>query len=177
MMNIGENILAFLKEQKILKESKLGEMKITDEQNKNGEKLLYVGAYVTEKEVGNTYSNSAIYYGFNQNGEYVGCVRVTVLNTNPPSLIEMEYFANETFENQGNITLLAKEVINEIFKENKFDGLKVRSNFKESSIDTIMVDINEDNLSSLAVARKLGFNDDGYLYKNDYLEKISEKHN
>lgn len=168
-MNAEEKISKFLKEQKIVGKSKLSNIKISKDKNKNDQNLFYIRASILEKQVGINYSNSAIYYAFNQNGEYVGCVKVNVSNMNPPSQIEIEYWANEQFKNQGNMTILAKEVIKEIFVETTFDGLKVRDGFPTTNINSIVVSINNDNYPSLAVARKLGFDEQGCLEKSKYL--------
>ena len=168
-MNIEEKIYLFLKEEIEGNESKLGNVQITEDRNKNNEKLIFIRNETIEKELGNTYINSATYYAFNLKGDFVGGVNVQVSNIIPPSQIEMEYWVNEQFENQGNITLIASEVIKEIFEKNVFNGLKVRKGFPTSNIESIAVSINNDNYPSLAVARKLGFDDRGYLEKSDYL--------
>ena len=143
-------------------------LKKTSEKNKNEENLLFIKASQLEKQYGTNYSNLVIYYGFNQNGDYVGQVKLSILNINPPSQIEMEYYSNEKFKNQGNITILAKEVLKEIFEEKLYDDLKVRDNFPLSNIDTVIGQINKDNYASLAVAKKIGFDENGYLSIEDY---------
>ncbi|MBE6149262.1 MAG: GNAT family N-acetyltransferase [Firmicutes bacterium] len=170
-MNVEEKISSFLKQQKIVNKSKLGNIKMSLEKNKNDENLLFVSASILEEPIGNSsaYVNAAIYYGFNINGDYIGCVKTNVLNIKPPSQIEIEYWANEQYENQGNMTVLTKEVIKEIFEDKCFDGLKVRNGFPVSNIESIMVAINDDNYASLALAKKLGFNEQGYLQKSEYL--------
>ena len=169
-MNTEEKIYLFLKEEREDNKSKLGNVQITEGTNKNNERLLFVRSETIEKELGNTYMNSATYYSFNLKGDFVGGVNVQVSNINPPSQIEMEYWVNEEFENQGNVTLIATEVIKEIFEKNVFDGLKVRNGLPTSNIETIAVSINSNNYQSLAVAKKLGFDEFGYLEKKDYLE-------
>ena len=168
-MNIEEKILSFLKSQKIVGKYKLSNIKLSKYKNKNDEQLFCISAANLEQPIGNCYGNTIIYYGFNQNGDYVGYVRAFILNVNPPSKIEIEYCANKQYENQGNITTLASEVIKDIFDEMIFDGLKVRNSFPVSCINSIVVSINSDNYASLAVARKLGFNEQGQLEKNKYL--------
>ena len=66
------------------------------------------------------------------------------------------------------MTVLAQEVIRDIFESKSFDDLKVRDGIPTSKIETIMVAINDDNLASLAVASKLGFDEMGHLHIEDY---------
>lgn len=95
-----------------------------------------------------------------------------MLNIKLPTQVEMEYCVNEQFKNNGNITVLGKEVLKGIFEEKVFDGLKIKESQPVSNINSIRVSINKDNYASLAVARKLGFNEDGYLNINDYYRKF-----
>ena len=174
-MSVEEKIIEFIKLQKGIKNAKISSTKITEDKNKDGENLLYVRALTIEKQLGNNYSNNCVYYGFDTNGNYVGCVKISVLNIIPPTHVEMEYWASKEYRNRGNISTLAKTVIKEIFKDKVFDGLKVRDNVPISNIETIMVDINKDNFASLSVARKLGFDKEGFLQKNDYYNEIEKK--
>lgn len=172
-MNVEERILNFLIQEDAIGNAKLSEIKISKAKNKNDENLLFVSVVSLEQPLGRTgtYTNDAMYYGFNLNGDYIGYVMVSVRNVNPPSKIELEYCANEQFSNQGNITALAKEVIREIFEERAFDGLKVRNGAPLSNIDSIFVSISPINYASLAVARKLGL-ESGQLKKGEYLASI-----
>ena len=147
-MNFEEKILLFLKGKKVVNSSTLSEIKTTENTNKLGEQLYFVKASILEKQVATAFFNSAIYYGFNSTGDYIGCVKVSVLNVNPPSKVEMEYWANEKYKDQGNITALALDVIEDIFNKRTFDGLKVRNVFPLSNITSIMVSINKDNYAS-----------------------------
>lgn len=137
---------------------------VTETENKCGEKLFFVkGSFYSHK------CSEAAYYAFNSKGEYVGCVRAFVRNLVPPTQVEMEYWAgDESHMNQGNMTALAKTVINEIFVDRSFDNFKMRDGGPLSYIDSIFVGINEDNYPSLAVAKKLGFDKDGVLRIADY---------
>ncbi len=175
VMSIEEKIINYLKLQKFIKNANLSEINTTSCQNKEGSKLLYVRASVLEKKLGTNYSNNSIYYAFDMDGNYVGCVKVSILNTIPPSQVEMEYWANEEYKNKGNMTILAQEVIKDIFENGAFNNLKVREEIATSNIDSIMVAINKSSLASLAVAKKLGFDEAGYLYIDDYYKNIENK--
>ena len=142
-MTADEKIIDFIKLQKGIKNAKISKVKITESQNKDGENLLYVRAFTIEKQLGNNYSNNCIYYGFDMDGNYIGCVKVSVLNIIPPTHVEIEYWANKEYRNRGNITVLTKFVIKEIFEDKIFNNLKVRDNVPVSNIDIIMVDINK----------------------------------
>ncbi len=167
-MSVDEKIFEFLKSQKGAKNAAFSKTNVTTGQNKDGSNLIYVKASILEKQLGINYSNNSIYYAFDTNGNYVGCVKVSVLNVIPPNQIEMEYWANEQYKNRGNMTVLAQEVIRDIFESKSFDDLKVRDGIPTSKIETIMVAINDDNLASLAVASKLGFDKTGHLHIEDY---------
>ena len=167
-MSVDEKILEFLKSQKGTKNAAFSKTSVTTGQNKDGSNLIYVKASILEKQLGINYSNNSIYYAFDTNGNYVGCVKVSVLNVIPPNQIEMEYWANEQYKNKGNMTVLAQDVIRDIFESKSFDNLKVRDGIPTSKIETIMVAINDDNLASLAVASKLGFDEMGHLHIENY---------
>ena len=167
-MSVDEKIFEFLKSQKVTKNAAFSKTNVTTGQNKDGSNLIYVKASILEKQLGINYSNNSIYYAFDMNGNYVGCVKVSVLNVIPPNQVEMEYWANEQYKNRGNMTVLAQDVIRDIFESKSFDNLKVREGLPTSKIETIMVAINNDNLASLAVAGKLGFDEIGYLHIEDY---------
>ncbi len=167
-MSVEDNIIEFLKSRKFVKNASLTETKITKNQNKDGINLFYVRADAFEKHLGINYSNHSVYYAFDMNGNYVGRVGVNVLT---PTQVEIEYYANDEYKNKGNITTLAHDVIREIFEEKVFDNLKVRDNLPVSSIASILVAINQDNLTSLAVARKLGFDETDILHIDDYYKQ------
>lgn len=169
-MERAKKIADFLNEQAVVKNSVLSDIKSTAEKNKKSETLLYIRAMIKEESAGpKNFVNRAIYYAFNPQGECVGLVDVTVINKNPPNQVEMEYKASDGFANQGNITILAKEAIKDIFDDGLFDELRVKDVFPKSNISLITVSIEENNLPSLAVARKLGFKNGKRLTKNDYL--------
>ena len=68
-----------------------------------------------------------------------------------------------------------KDGISEIFENKTFDNLKVRDGIATSSIESIMVAINQDNYASLAVAKKLGFNENGILNMTDYCRQLESQ--
>lgn len=176
-MNVEDKIIEFLKSQKGIKSAKLSNVRVSTDKNKEDSNLFYISASILEKQLGINYSNNSTYYAFDQDGNYVGCVKVSISNIIPPKQIEMEYWANEEYKNKGNMTILAKEVIKDIFERKAFDNLKVREGMPTSSIESIMVVINIDNVASLAVAKKLGFDKSGYLYIDDYYSQIKDKAN
>ena len=174
-MSIDKKIFEFLKLQKGTKNAIFSETNVTTNQNKEGSNLIYVKASILEKQLGINYSNHSTYYAFDMNGNYVGCVKVSVSNVIPPNQIEMEYWANEQYKNKGNMTVLAQDVIRDIFESKSFDNLKVREGKPTSKIESIMVAINDDNYASLAVASKLGFDETGYLHIEDYYKNKDAK--
>ena len=176
-MSVDEKIVEFLKLQKGIKNASFSKTNLTTGQNKDGINLIYIKASVLEKQLGINYSNNSTYYAFDMNGNYVGCVKISILNVIPPNQVEMEYWANEQYKNKGNMTVLAKDVIRDIFDSKSFDNLKVREGLPTSKIESIMVSINEDNLASLAVASKLGFDETGHLHIEDYYRSKDAKTN
>ena len=168
--NIIKKIAELLGNTKFGKNFFIDKFEITQGTNKDNERLFYVkGSFYQHN------TSAAGYYAFNSKGEYVGCVKTEVLNLVPPTQVEMEYWAAEEHKNKGNMTVLAKDVINEIFEDRVFDGFKIRDGIPTSKIDSIMVAINEDNYASLAVARKLGFDKNGILRIDDYYKQIEER--
>ena len=148
----------------------IDKFEVTKGVNKDNERLFYVkGSFYQHNTC------AAVYYAFNSKGEYVGCVKAEVENLVPPTQVEMEYWAAEEHKNKGNITVLARDVIKEIFGDRLFDGFKIRDGLPTSNINSIMVAINADNYASLAVARKLGFDADGILRIDDYYKQIKEE--
>lgn len=148
----------------------IDKFEITNSENKDNEKLFYVKGSFTSH-----HASEAAYFAFNSNGEYLGCVKAAVCNLVPPNQVEMEYWADENHMNKGNMTILARDVIKEIFEDRAFDNFTMRDGIPASNIDFIMVDINEDNYPSLAVARKLGFDETGILRMSDYHNQIENQ--
>lgn len=156
-------IIEHIENTKFAKNFYIDKFGVTTDKNKDNEKLFYIrGSF------GHHNNTEACYFAYNSKGEYVGVVKATVLNIIPPTTAEMEYWAVESHMNKGNMTTLARDVIRDVFEKRILDGFKIRENVKESYINSIMVAINKDNYASLAVARKLGFNEKGYLHINDY---------
>jgi hypothetical protein len=87
----------------------------------------------------------------------------------------MEYKTESEYRNKGNITVLARDAFIDVFEEKLYDGKRGREGAPQSCIDSIFVNINSDNYASLAVAKKLGFDEKGYLYIEDYEKQISKK--
>lgn len=145
---------------------------ITKGENKDNERLLYVKGSFDQHN-----TSTASYYAFNTKGEYVGFVRAQVRNLVPPTQVEMEYWTDKEHRNKGNTTVLARDVIKEIFEDRAFDGFKIRDRdgIPTSNINSIMVAINADNYPSLAVARNLGFDVKGILCIDDYYKQIEER--
>ena len=174
-MTTEEKITNFIKERVNLRNAQLGNVQMTEGQNKNGEQLFYIRSLLLEEPFANTYKSEATYYFFTLTGEYAGSINTWVCNVNPPSQVEMEYWTNESLRNQGNVTVVAKEAIKDIFEDGIFDGLKVRRTFPMSHIESIVLSINPTNYPSLAVAKKLGFNDENKLNRSEYLESKNNK--
>lgn len=167
-MSIEEKIINYLREETTVGNKKFGKVQVAKDKNKNGQTILFIKATSFENRMMIYYSNYAIYYGFDEEGNYLGSIVINILNMQKPNTVEMEYWGVEQFQNRGNITILAREAIEDIFSNQSFDGLKVKENRELSHIDTIMVSINKDNFPSLAIAQTLGFNSQGYLTKEEY---------
>ena len=162
-------IIDSLKGAKWLKNIDITEFKMTTMENKNGERFFFIRASFLRKGI-----CQIDYFAFDSEGNYLGCVKTGLCNVIPLHQVEMEYWANQKHANKGNMTVLAKEVIKEIFEDRILDGISLRKDSELSNIDTIMVSINKDNYPSLAVARKLGFDEKGYLHLDTYQMSGSE---
>ena len=180
-MILEEKIYETINSIKSMKNAELSEIRTTEGTNKEEKHLLYVQASFIEKPVGSeNYGNNCIYFVFDEEGNYLGCVKTNIINQNPPTEIEMEYWAAKDHKNKGNMTLMAKEVLKQIFEDKIYDNLKVRKNFSTSKIDTVMLAIREDNEASMAVARKLGFTKVGschLLHIDDYFKQKEDSKN
>lgn len=160
---IEEKILSFIKKTTRQKDVNISDIIVSSNTNKLGEKLFIIRLSNFEKEIDkNVYLNNSLYYAFDKNGDYICKVLTQVLNEN---IVELEYYTEKEYENQGNITVLAEEVIKDIFINKIYDGLKNKMNGALIKIEKIFVDIDYNNKKSLRVAEKLGFNEDGYLEK------------
>jgi len=167
-MEIPSKIMDSLKR----KRGNISEIKITEETNKDGINLFYARVSKFEAKKDDKYSNMATYYAFDPKGNYVGAVIVVVEDLNT---VEMEYYADAFYKHKGNIRIVAKEVIKEIFEEKVFDLLKVDNNVPRTNIEKIKVVINENNYDSLKLALKLGFDENGYLSIDDYREAYQKR--
>ena len=145
----------------------IGDIRITEEANKDGHRLFFVMISKFERKVDSNYSNAATYYAFDNNGNYVGAVIVVVMDRNT---VELEYFSEPHFKNKGNITVVTKEVIKDIFENKVFNLLKINDYEKKTNIKNIVLSINKNNYASLAVASKLGFDEYGCLDEKDYVK-------
>jgi len=151
----------------------INEIKITSEKNKDGINLYYLKTTEFEKKerYGSKYINQAYYYAYDEEGNHVATAFVYVTS---PDTIEVDYKTEDEYMNKGNITVLMKEVIREVFDDKVFDMLKTKENGDNTSIKKITLSINPYNLASQRVAEKLGFDDFGYLRLNDYNTMKSE---
>ena len=143
---------------------------ITSGENKENERMFYVKGSLYRHN-----ASEAHYFAYNSNSEFIGQIRITVLNDIPPTTVEMEYKTASEYRNKGNITVLARDGIIDVFEEKLYDGKRVKEGAPQSCIDSIFVNINSDNCASLAVAKKLGFDEKGYLYIEDYEKQIGKK--
>ena len=168
-MEIQERINKYLKDRR----GEIDDIKITKQKNKDGINLLYARVSKFEEKKENDYVNMATYYTFNDKGHYVGAVIVVVLN---PTTVELMYFADTFQRNKGNMTIVSREVIKEVFEDKVYDSLITREGEPVTKIDTIMVEINKDNPVSQKVARKLGFDEEGYLTLKDYKEAKAKQY-
>lgn len=172
--NVIQKIVEGLSNEKFGSNFFIDRFDVTTGENKNGEKLFYVkGSFFSHN------ASEATYYAFNAKGEYVGCVKAFVCNVVPPTQVEIEYWSSEEHKNKGNMTVLARDVIKDIFEKRSFDNFHIRDGLPTSNIDSIVVAINKDNYPSLAVAKKLGFDENGLLHINDYEQSkdISSENN
>ena len=103
-------IIEAFKGTKWLKNIEITEFKMSSNENKNGEKIFFVRASFLKHGFG-----QIDYFAFDANGNYLGCVKTSICNVIPPNQVEMEYWANQEHVNQGNMTVLTREVIKEIF--------------------------------------------------------------
>lgn len=174
-MELDSKIYEYLENAENLTREELSDIQLSDKTNKNGEKLLIVKSMDLENEIINSgnYKSNIYYYAFNSNGDYVGYVRAFVCNHKSADRVELEYYTCDRFQRQGNMTVLASEVIKEIFEDGILDGLKIKNIYPLTHIENIQLAINPTNYPSLGLANKLGFTNCN-LKKEDYFRKKEE---
>lgn len=151
---------------------------ITDNTNKDGQQLFMFRILTSKEIVSGTYSNTARYMIYTQEGEYAGYIDVMVSNRKEANEAEIQYASNEKFRNKGNMTISLEEVLREVFVDKSFDGLQIKPFFPKTEMKKVFLAINEDNYASQAVAKKSGFIKNGECYeitRDEFIRKISDE--
>lgn len=150
----------------------------TSNVNKDG-KELYILRKITSKEIlKGHYTNKGRYSIYTREGLYSGFIDVTISNSNKANKAEIEYKSVPEQRNKGNMTTSLEEVLSDIFIDNSFDNLTVRDIFPKTKIGEVFLAINSDNYASQAVANKIGFQQNGTIYKmtkEQFLQRVQGK--
>ena len=150
----------------------------TSNVNKDG-KELYILRKITSKEfLKGHYTNKGRYSIYTREGLYSGFIDVTISNSNKANKAEIEYKSVPEQRNKGNMTISLEEVLSDIFIDNSFDNLTVRDIFPKTKIGEVFLAINSDNYASQAVANKIGFQQNGTIYKmtkEQFLQRVQGK--
>ena len=150
----------------------------TSNVNKDG-KELYILRKITSKEfLKGHYTNKGRYSIYTREGLYSGFIDVTISNSNKANKAEIEYKSVPEQRNKGNMTTSLEEVLSDIFIDNSFDNLTVRDIFPKTKIGEVFLAINSDNYASQAVANKIGFQQNGTIYKmtkEQFLQRVQGK--
>ena len=165
-MDVREKILG---ERRIFNGT-VADVYITTGKNKDGEQLYYVKDYDLEYNDGpSRWKNKVTYYAYDSNGNHVA---TALVKTSYHRKAVIEYETNKDYRNKGNITILAKEIIRDVYENEMLNGLKIDRNSPLSNIELIELQIDPRNIPSKKVAEKLGFDEYGYLRRDDYFEQI-----
>lgn len=160
-------------------EEKYDKKIITSNLNKDGEKLYLLRHKISEEIVKGTFKHLARYTIFLQDSEKdIGWIEVNILFTKLANEAEIEYIIDEKYRNKGNITICLEEVLKDIFIDQSFDGLEIKTVYPKTEIKEVFLSINEDNLASQTVAIKSGFTKREYCYKitkENFLNRINER--
>lgn len=151
---------------------------ITDSTNKDGQQLFMFRKLTSKEIVNGTYSNTARYTIYTQEGEYAGYIDVIVSNRKDANEDEIQYASNEKFRNKGNMTISLEEVLKDVFVNKSFDGLQIKPFFPKTEMKKVFLAINEDNYASQAVAKKSEFIKNGECYEitgDEFIRKLSDE--
>ena len=145
----------------------------TTERNKDGETLTLIRT-LDSQEIAKGYYKTSACYLIKSLDEPVGKIDVSVNNVNGGNEVEVEYFSDPLYRGRGNISVALPEVLNDIFVNNAFDGFMIKPGVI-SSIDTVILAINENNLASRKVAMNCGFKESATesfeLTKEEFLKE------
>ena len=160
--------------EKILDEHKIfngtvADVFVTSEPNKDGEHLYYVKDFDLEYNDGpSRWKNKVTYYAYDSNGNPVA---TSLVKTSYHRKAVIEYETNKEYRNKGNMTILTKEIIKDVYENEILNGLRIDKNSPLSNIELIELQIDPRNIPSKRIAEKLGFDEFGYLRKDDYFEQ------
>jgi hypothetical protein len=154
--------------------ARLSKIHKTSGTNNDGEHLYYIKAKEIEKV---TFSpklyNAVMYYAFDEEGNNVS--RVLVKVGSRPDRVKLEYGTEIEYQNKGNVTLLAREAIRDVFEKGLLDGVRITRDGPVTSVELMEVNIDPYNIPSQRVAEKLGFDENGYMRKEDYFRLKEEQ--
>ena len=121
------------------------------------------------------YSNSISYDIFTSNGIKIGNISAHIIDRNR---IEIKYGINENYRNKGNMSISLEEVLHDIFVEKVLNGMIINDKTPETEIKNVILNINEFNDASQAVAKKNGFKNQGGYYEiteDDFRKRLKER--
>lgn len=150
----------------------------TSNVNKDGEELYILRKITSNEFLKGHYKNIGRYSIYTREGLYSGFIDVTISNSNKANKAEIEYKSAPEQRNKGNMTISLEEVLSDIFIGNSFDNLTVRDIFPKTKIKEVFLAINSDNYASQAVANKIGFQQNGTIYKmtkEQFLQRVQGK--
>ena len=134
--------------------AKLSKVHTTLGTNNDGEHLYYIKAI--EKESAPSYARrfyiGVTYYAFDEKGNTVTTVLVKVSSLDK---VELEYGTEPEYQNKGNVTLLAREAMRDVFEKHILDGLRIERDGPRTQIELMEVQIHYYNLPSLRVAETI----------------------
>lgn len=138
---------------------------------KHGEQLFLYRKKINTKNVLGYCNIYSQYYIVNLAGEIVGRIPISIGN---PHLLSMDYWLKEDYQGKGIGTIALEEVIKQIYDKKEFDKLHFSSvkypDIEETEIESIGLEISDDNQPSKRIATKNGFKKAGERFFSLTLE-------
>ena len=140
--------------------------------------FLYKSIHTLKRLTLSDYETRMSYYIVDGCGNICGQIPLSI--TDHQSRIKMDYWLKPEFQNKGIGTIATKEIIDQIMIQGKLNNIPFIKNDIEykSLINKIELEINDSNLPSISLAKKLGFKKEGFKYaltQKDYINLLSEQ--
>ena len=150
----------------------------TSQTNKDGHELYLLRNVSIKKYSDERVKNQWTYVICSNDGKIIGDIKVSNNSLSKKSnQAEIQYELISSQRNKGNITISLEEVLRDIFLKEHYNEQTVQHP-SLANIDEVYLGISSNNLASQAVAKKIGFQQEGTLHtmtKEHFLQRIQEQ--